>query len=93
MLSELDASGEQTSRYCAARGINAKTLKWWRWRLRQKRSAKRSTSVRLVTVDVAPQIAEPHFVAIIAGGAEMRVEVGTDVSYVGALVKALRATC
>ena len=48
--------------------------------------------VRLLPVDVVGG-AGASSVTIAVGGAELRVEVGTDVANVGALVSALRSRC
>jgi hypothetical protein len=96
LVEKLDASGDSVQRFCTKHGVLVSTLKWWRWRLRSDRRratlAKRSPRLLAVdVVDVAPL--RPTTLLIAASGVELRVEVGTDVEYVGALVSALRSRC
>ncbi len=95
LIAELEASGQSPARFCGRRGISVARLKWWRWRLRSEGRARASSTaamVRLLPVDVVGG-AGASSVTIAVGGAELRVEVGTDVAYVGALVSALRSRC
>jgi hypothetical protein len=97
LVDELEASGASVQRFCAKRRIRVASLKWWRWRLRSDRSsaALARPGVRLLPVDVidvAP-LARPTTLVVAISGSELRVEVGTDVEYVGALVSALRSRC
>jgi transposase-like protein len=77
------------------------TLSWWRWHLRKvsgstaKRRRRRSARAEFLPVVVA-QPARPDGAGIVeidAGVARVRFEVGADVSYVAALVQALRSAC
>lgn len=96
LVDELGASGDSMQRFCAKHRIRVSRLKWWRWRLGSERSsaALARPGVRLLpvdVVDVAPL--QPATLVVTISGAELRVEVGTDVEYVGALVSALRSRC
>lgn len=87
LVEELEASGESIGRFCAKRRLSVSSLKWWRWRLRSERrsAALVTTGVRLLPVDVvdlAP--VRPTTISVAVPGAELRIEVGTDVEYVGA---------
>lgn len=96
LVDEFEASGESVQRFCAKHRIRVASLKWWRWRLRGQR---RSTGlakpgVRLLPVDVVDLAPfQPTSLVVTISGAAWRVEVGTDVEYVGALVSALRSRC
>ena len=96
LVEKLDASTDSVARFCRRHRVRASTLKWWRWRLRSERrpAALTKPTTRLLAVDVidvAPL--RPTTLVIAASGMEVRVEVGTDIEYVGALVSALRSRC
>lgn len=96
LVDELETSGDSLQRFCAKHRLRVASLKWWRWRLRSERSSTglAKPGVRLLpvdVVDVAPL--QPTSLVVAITGAELRVEVGTDVEYVGALVSALRSRC
>lgn len=97
MLAAFEQSGESVEKFCAKGRIAVRALKWWRWRLgTSRRSAPltRRESVRIVPVDlIGLASAPPTAVRIGLSDMELRVEVGTDLGYVGALVGALRARC
>ena len=89
-------SGLSAPDFAAREGVSARTLTWWSSTLRRGTRAKRG-SMELATV--APiEIEVPRsasassrgaHVEIMTGDVVVRVEVGTDVQYVGALVSAL----
>lgn len=96
LVDNLEASGESLQRFCAKHGVRVARMKWWRWRLRSERRAAglAKPGVRLLPVnvlDVTP--VRPASILVAVSGAELRVEVGTDVEYVGALLSALRSRC
>lgn len=100
IVAAFDQSGESLRKFCAKRRIRLASLKWWRWRLRDSDAAaalvrkRKSDEVRLVPVDVIGLAASrPTGVTIALSDVEVRVEVGTDVAYVGALVGELRSRC
>jgi len=76
-------------------GVRPRTLAWWCWRLGREpklRRTRRAEFLPVVVRDrVTPVSAAP--VEIEMSGARIRVDVGTDVQYVAALVNALRASC
>lgn len=56
LVGEWRRSGQAAGEFAAARGLRARTLVWWRWRLRRcgRKASKRETpgSVQLVRVEV-----------------------------------------
>lgn len=101
IIRTFEAASEPLQTFCAKRRIRPDTLKWWRWRLGASLRASSSRAmtvrsaakdVRLVPVDVIAAV-RPSTIAIAVSDVEVRVEVGTDPSYVGALVAALRSPC
>lgn len=94
-----EQSGEALGAFCSKRRIRPGTLTWWRWRLGAPARAtgpqrRTGDDVRLVPVDIivpASTAARPTALVIAVSDVEVRVEVGTDPSYVGALVAALRS--
>ena len=96
LVEQLDASACSVAGFCRRHRVRASTLKWWRWRLRaeQRPTALAKPSARLLAVDVVDGAPLRSTALVIAtAGIELRVEVGTDVEYVGALVSALRSRC
>lgn len=88
-----------------AHGVKDRTLAWWRWRLkrddRAKVPARRSRARASVSTEAAPELL-PVFVAAEArhgavelkvGDVTIRVERDADVSYVAALIAAIRGAC
>ena len=78
-------------------GVRPGTLSWWLWRLgrarpaQPKRPKQRSASVTFLPVVAAESVPTQRSIEIDVAGTRLRVEVGVDVSYVVALVGALRA--
>ena len=101
IIGTFERSGQTLARFCGLRGIRPETLKWWQWHLRSKaagiaESASAGDDVRLVAIDVVATPATGAAVttlAILVAGAELRVEIGTDVAYVSELVMHLRSRC
>ncbi len=98
IVAAFERSSESTKKFCAKRRIRVASLKWWRWRLRDSRAAAsalvRSDEVRLLPVDVIGlAAARANGVTIALSDMEVRIEVGTDITYVGALVGELRSRC
>jgi hypothetical protein len=98
LLDELAESGEPLDSFCRRHSIRRSTLYWWKWRLgsSRRRSAPRA-AIRLLPVAVssstdAPPRA-PNAIVIHIADVQVRVEIGTDVEYVRALVDALRLRC
>ena len=100
LLREFEASGESMVRFCARRRLRLGTFEWWCWRLRrERREGSAREEVRLVAVAVkassAPLAVDERTtpIRVYVGDLEMGVEVGTEVSYIAALIDALRARC
>ncbi len=76
-------------------GVRGGTLSWWRWKLRQEgRTPRRARRAAFLPVVVAEAtLAAPAVVELEANGVTLRVELGTDIRYVAALVAAIRTTC
>jgi hypothetical protein len=96
IVAEFRDSGESIAAFAAKRRLRVSSLKWWCWRVRDTNTTRPEggDEVRLVPVDVvglAARARQPVVVAI--GDVEVRVEVGTDAAYVGALVRELRSRC
>ncbi len=77
----LERSGESVRSYASRRGVNARTLGWWRWRLRRdrERGAAVESSPSFVPVSVAGWAGEqvaPMSVNFVSGVAATSVEVG-----------------
>ena len=70
-------------------GVHARTLGWWRTQLRRAAP----TSVRLVPVVAPSGHVSGRHIEISLGAAALRIEEGTDVDYVAAVVRALTRTC
>jgi hypothetical protein len=97
IVSEFRESGESIARFAARRRLRVSSLKWWCWRLRETSATPRVEArdeVRLVPVGVvglSARTASPLVISIT--DVEVRIEVGTDVASVGALVRELRSRC
>jgi hypothetical protein len=81
--------GERTAEVARRHRVQAKTLTWWRWKLRSTRS----TGVDARFLPVVVKQAEARFDSFIelrVRDVTVRVVGGTDVGYVAALVDALR---
>jgi transposase-like protein len=90
--------GGRVSEVAGRLGVKAGTLSWWAWRLRsESRKQKRPRASRaeflpvVVKASLAPERA--RLVEVDAGSVRVRAEVGADVNYVAALVRALRSAC
>ena len=82
--------------FCARHELVERTFCWWRWRLGGERHSPNevTTDVRLIPVDIVKTTAPGSNVVFLAvAGIEVRVEVGTDVGYIAALMGALRSRC
>ena len=73
--------------------VRPRTVMWWRWRLRHEPQSGVATPQLLPVVVEGPSGAALHRVEIAVGDVRLRVETGTDVAYVEALVGALGAGC
>ena len=76
--------------------MRPKTLAWWRWTLRRERETTTKEQQLLPVVFRAGPAAtasgaEPIMIEV--RDVSVRVPIGSDVSYVAALVAAVRTTC
>jgi transposase-like protein len=89
--------GRTIARTAERHGVKPKTLAWWRWTL--GRESAPVTKAQLLPVVFSagsgPAIAtSAEAIAIeLRGEVTIRVPIGSEVSYVAALVSAVRATC
>jgi len=100
LIAEMEASGQSLGRFSARRGLELRTLQWWRWKLRRAAPVVGNAKalVRLIPVDVIESAAAADVgvgapVEISLGDLVVRIAVGTEPAYVAALVEALRARC
>ena len=92
LVAAFETAGEPVAEFCAERGLVPATFRWWQRQLRSAApAAARSDEVRLVPVNLMGmgRQASPPVVVAVADVA-VRIEVGTDVEYVAALVGRLR---
>jgi len=87
LVAEVDA-GMPVVNVARRHGVHARTLGWWRTQLRRAPS-----SVRLVPVNAPGVHVTGRHIEIAVRAAALRIEEGTDVDYVAAVVRALRGTC
>jgi hypothetical protein len=97
LISSYEASGETAASFCALRGINEKTFKWWKGKLRSHHArtpGPAPAGPRLLPVVVRSRggAGGPE-VRVRVGGAEIAFEAGLDAHYIARLAGALRATC
>ena len=99
LIAEFEASGDSVEKFCGRRRIARATFRWWRWRRpapEVKPAAGRD--VQLLAVDVVAGggslvAASRAKVEIVVAGVNVRIEVGTDPTYVAALVAELGRRC
>ena len=73
-------------------GVKPRTLQWWTWKLRREAGAIRAEFLPVVVAEQAPA-ALGAALELETHGVRLRVEVGSDVAYVAALLAAIRAAC
>jgi len=71
--------------------VKPRTLQWWSWKLRRQ-STERAEFLPVVVAERA-RVVSTTALELEANGVRIRVEPGTDVEYVAALVAAIRAAC
>ena len=89
MVAEIQA-GASLRDVAARHRVNAATLRWWTGRLR---SEPVPTPLRLVEVEARTVPLVARAIELETSGVVLRIEEGTDIAYVAALVRALRAAC
>lgn len=94
-MATFERSTLSAGRFCAVRGLTLATFRWWRSELRRGGAeATAAEPVRLLAVEVAdPRLAGAAPVVVAFSGVEVRADVGTDPSYLGALVAEIRSRC
>ena len=87
-----DSQGDETHEEFAARhGVEKTTFQRWLYALRQEHRRRAPQAVRLLPVRLEG-MHEEHTISVeLGGGLGLRVQAGTDTSYVAALVAALRS--
>ncbi len=92
LVTAFEQTNQQASRFCASRGIRAKTFAWWRWRLRETSPRSRNRDdVKLLPVAVVEREASSDARVVLSfADVEIRFDLGADVNYVAALVARLR---
>jgi hypothetical protein len=84
-------SGLTAADFATQDDLSVVTLRWWSSQLgRDTRVSHGSTAIEPIELSLAPARSS-GVVEIAAGDAVVRCEVGTDVAYVAALVRSLRA--
>ena len=90
LVAEVDA-GETIAEVARRHRVRPKTLSWWRWKLRSESSA---ASPRLLPIVVRRTVtSESAPIELRVRDVVVRVECGSDLTYLAALVEALRLGC
>lgn len=86
--------GAQVGEVARRLGVRPRTLQWWGWRLGRERT-KAAETVGFLPVVAQERIGSVSTAAVEleTSGVRVRIEVGTDVGYVAALVAAIRRAC
>jgi hypothetical protein len=92
-----ERSGETQETFAAQRGLKVSTLRAWIYRLRRERreATAKIQMVPVTAVGAGAGASPERWIEIgVAGGSVLRLQEGTDPTYVAALVQALgRAGC
>ena len=91
LVAEVERGGS-IARTAQRHGVKPKTLAWWRWTLRRERDAE-TKEQQLLPVVFSADAAAAAIMIEVREGIAVRVPIGSDVSYVAALVAAVRTTC
>ena len=95
-VSRWKSSGLTAGEFAAREGVSERTLRWWSSALRRGTRAERGSTESAVLapieIEVPRATAGMRHVEIAIDSALLRVEVGADVEYVGALVRQLRGS-
>jgi hypothetical protein len=88
---ESSQSVETHREFAARRGVEKTTFQRWLYALRDEHRQRASSAIRLLPVRLEG-VQAGHTISVeLAGGLSLRVQAGTDPSYVAALVAALRS--
>lgn len=84
-------SGRSAEEFSAEHDLHPATLRWWRRRLEILAAEESESALTVLRVEVAPSTPAPEPAALTAlvGPAELRIAIGTDAAYVGAVVAAI----
>lgn len=69
-------------------GVRPRTLQWWSWKLRREQGVQQGEFLPVVVAEGTAMSAAA--VELETNGVRIRVELGTDVGYVAALLAAIR---
>jgi transposase-like protein len=83
--------GETVSDVARRLGVKPRTLQWWSWKLRQEGAV--GSEFLPVVVGEQASASLGAALELETHGIRLRVEVGSDVAYVAALLAAIRAAC
>lgn len=86
-ISEFTSSGMSRFEFAARHGVHPESVRQWRREFRNEAPAG-GALVRVELADPMP-VAAPALLEALVGPAELRFAVGTDVTYVGAVVVAI----
>lgn len=90
-VSRWQRSGLPAAEFAAGEKINAKTLSWWSSQLRRDTRAQHgSTALVPVEIEVPRMATHASTIEIALDHVVIRFGVGSDVAYIGELVRALR---
>jgi len=88
IVADFETSGLTVTRFAALHDLHPESLRHWRSKLaRELPAAGGMALVRVELAEVAPLA--PQVLTAVVGPAELRVIIGTDPSYVGAVVAAI----
>ena len=87
---ESSQANETHEEFAARRGVEKTTFQRWLYAFRKQHRRRTPPAVRLLPVRVEGAQAEPPISLDLGGGLGLRIQVGTDPSYVAALVAALQ---
>lgn len=73
-------------------GVKPRTLQWWSWKLRDEPTQEMGEFLPIVTTERTALVSTAAL-ELETNGVRIRVDLGTDVQYVAALVAAVRAAC
>lgn len=86
-------SGRSASTFAEQVGVRESTLRWWAWSVERDTRAVHGSAdiipIEIAVPAVAPAAPPISRIELEVGGVGIRFEVGTDVSYVAALARAL----
>ena len=89
IVAQHEASGQSVREFADARGLNARTLTWWRSALRRKERGRSSSFVELAVVNDGPDPIREVVLELGACGVRARVTATTDFDLLRRVVEAL----